>query len=56
MEFDTSYVGDAKPHFLARQGRLASESVARLHQLSPNRFYLLKQSPERLMQGCFITM
>ena len=53
MESSSSWVGNALPHFLARQGRLASEAVARLHRLSPNRFYLLKQSPQAIDAGVF---
>ena len=45
--------GDQTQHFAPRQAKLASESIARLHQLPKERVLILEQNPEVIDEGVF---
>ncbi|QZX94261.1 N-succinylarginine dihydrolase [Pantoea alfalfae] len=50
---DSSHEGNAPQRYPARQTREASEAVARLHQLSPERVLFAQQNPVVIDQGVF---
>lgn len=50
---DSSHEGKAPQRYPARQTREASEAVARLHQLSPERVQYAQQNPAVIDQGVF---